>query len=224
MIYSGYDTEKQFDYENGFYLTSKSARLGKIIVHYELYKMINNLPGDIVEFGVFKGASLIKFATFRELFENPYSRKIIGFDVFDKFPETDFADDKKYREDFIKNAGESSITMESLHEILEYKKFQNVELVKGDILETAPKYIDDNPQLKISLLHIDVDIYEPSKVILETMYDSVVEGGLIVLDDYGVFPGETKAVDDFFHGKSVQINKFPFSQSSPSYIIKKHQA
>jgi hypothetical protein len=220
MIYSGYDTEKQFDYENGFYLTSKSARLGKIIVHYELYKMINNLPGDIVEFGVFKGASLIKFATFRELFENTYSRKIIGFDVFDKFPETDFADDKKYREEFIENAGESSITLESLHEILEYKKFQNVELVKGDILETAPKYIADNPQLKISLLHIDVDIYEPSKIILETMYDSVVKGGLIVLDDYGTFPGETKAVDDFFHGKSVQINKFPFSQSSPSYIIK----
>ena len=220
MIYSEYDTEKQFDYENGFYLTSKSARLGKIIVHYELYKMINNLPGDIVEFGVFKGASLIKFATFRELFENTYSRKIIGFDVFDKFPETDFADDKKYREEFIENAGESSITLESLHEILEYKKFQNVELVKGDILETAPKYIADNPQLKISLLHIDVDIYEPSKIILETMYDSVVKGGLIVLDDYGTFPGETKAVDDFFHGKSVQINKFPFSQSSPSYIIK----
>jgi hypothetical protein len=220
MIYSGYDTEKQFDYENGFYLTSNSARLGKIIVHYELYKMINNLPGDIVEFGVFKGASLIKFATFRELFENTYSRKIIGFDVFDKFPETDFADDKKYREEFIENAGESSITLESLHEILEYKKFQNVELVKGDILETAPKYIADNPQLKISLLHIDVDIYEPSKIILETMYDSVVKGGLIVLDDYGTFPGETKAVDDFFHGKSVQINKFPFSQSSPSYIIK----
>jgi len=220
MIYSEYDTEKQFDYENGFYLTSKSARLGKIIVHYELYKMINNLPGDIVEFGVFKGASLIKFATFRELFENSYSRKIIGFDVFDKFPETDFVDDKKHREDFIKNAGESSITLEGLHEVMEYKKFQNVELVKGDILETAPRYIADNPQLKISLLHIDVDIYEPSKVILETMYDSVVEGGLIVLDDYGVFPGETKAVDDFFHGKSVPINKFPFSQSSPSYIIK----
>ena len=76
-------------------------------------------------------------------------------------------------------------------------------------------------QLKISLLHIDVDIYEPSKVILETMYDSVVEGGLIVLDDYGTFPGETKAVDDFFHNKQVKINKFSFSQSTPVYIVKK---
>ena len=208
MSYSGYDTTKQFDYENGFYLTSNITRLGKIIVHYELYKMINNLPGDIVEFGVFKGASLIKWATFRELFENTYSRKVIGFDVFDKFPETEFDDDKKHRDDFVRNAGESSISIESLKEVLEYKKLQNIELVKGNILDTAPKYIDDNPQLKISLLHIDVDIYEPSKVILETMYDSVVEGGLIVLDDYGVFPGETKAVDDFFRNKSVQINKF----------------
>ena len=82
MNYSGYDEAKRFDYENGFYLTSSITRLGKIIVHYELYKMINNLPGDIVEFGVFKGASLIRWGTFRELFENPHSRKIIGFDDF----------------------------------------------------------------------------------------------------------------------------------------------
>ena len=91
----------------------------------------------------------------------------------------------------------------------------------GNILDTVPDYMAKNPQLKIALLHIDVDIYEPSKVILENMYDSVVNGGVIVLDDYGVFPGETKAVDDFFKDKDVEIKKFPFTQSNPSYIIKK---
>ena len=76
-----------FEYENGFILTSKPYRLGNIMAHYELYKKIINLPGDVVELGVFKGNSLIQFATFRELLENEGSRKIIGFDIFGKFPQ-----------------------------------------------------------------------------------------------------------------------------------------
>jgi hypothetical protein len=216
-----YDTEDKFDYENGFYLTSSVSRLGKLITHYEFYKMIKDLPGDIVEFGVFKGVSLVKWATFRELFENTYSRKVIGFDIFGKFPETSFKGDVHHRDVFMKDAGESGISIKDLEKVLEYKQLKNIELVKGDILKTAPKYLNDNPQLKISLLHIDVDIYEPSKVILETMYDSVVKGGIIILDDYGTFPGETKAVDDFFRDKLVEIKKFPFSQSTPVYILKK---
>jgi hypothetical protein len=45
------------------------------------------LPGNIIECGVFKGASLIRFATFRYILEAPFSRKIIEFDTFGKFPE-----------------------------------------------------------------------------------------------------------------------------------------
>ena len=82
-----YDEEKCFDYENGFYLTSQPYRLGNILAHYELYKKILDIPGDVIELGVFKGGGLIQFATFRELLENEKSRKIVGFDVFGEFPE-----------------------------------------------------------------------------------------------------------------------------------------
>jgi len=157
---------------------------------------------------------------FRENFESPHSRKIVGFDIFGKFPETNFEKDKVALKKFIKSAGEMSISIEELKKVLNYKKIQNFELVKGDILETVPEYVERNPQLKISLLHIDTDIYEPSKIILENLYDKVVRGGVIILDDYGTFPGETKAVDDFFADKEVKIRKFPFSQATPSYILK----
>lgn len=50
-----YEIEKSFNYENGFYLTSKPSRMGNILAHYEVYKMITNLPGDVVELGVFRG-------------------------------------------------------------------------------------------------------------------------------------------------------------------------
>ena len=82
----GFDPEKNWDYENGFYLTSNITRIAKLLAHYELYKRIVNLPGHVIEFGVFKGVSLIQWLTFRDIQENPFSRKVIGFDMFGEFP------------------------------------------------------------------------------------------------------------------------------------------
>ena len=74
-----------WDSENEFYQNSDISRIGKLLYHYEIYKMIKDLPGDILEFGVFKGSSLIRLLTFRNLIENNFSRKIYGFDTFKKF-------------------------------------------------------------------------------------------------------------------------------------------
>ncbi|MBK5245369.1 MAG: dTDP-6-deoxy-L-hexose 3-O-methyltransferase, partial [Eubacteriaceae bacterium] len=78
---------------------------------------------------------------------------------------------------------------------------------------------DNNPHLKISLLNLDTDIYEPAVTILEHLWPRIVRGGVLILDDYGTFPGETKAVDDYFDGKDIIINKFDFAMT-PCYIIK----
>ena len=69
---------KSFDYENNFYLSCDNSRIGKIVTHYELLKLSSNIPGSIIECGVFKGISLTRFLTFRENLENSYSRKIYG--------------------------------------------------------------------------------------------------------------------------------------------------
>lgn len=214
------DFSKSFDYENNFYLSCDSSRIAKLLAHYEIYKMVSNIPGAIVECGVFKGTSLTRFATFRDLFSNSHSKKIIGFDVYGKFPETNFEQDKVPRQRFIDSAGESSITVESLTKVLQHKGIdKNVELVKGDILQTVPNYVEKHPELKISLLNLDTDIYEPASVILELLFPKIVRGGVLIIDDYGVFPGETQAVDEYFKDKDVVIQKFPFCMT-PCYILK----
>jgi len=48
----GFNVDKQWDYENGFYLTSHITRISKMLAHYELYKSVVNLPGHVVECGV----------------------------------------------------------------------------------------------------------------------------------------------------------------------------
>lgn len=213
------NVNKTFEFENNFYQTCDVSRIGKAMAHYELYKMSCDIPGDIVECGVFKGISLIRFAMFRELLSTS-SKKIIGFDVFSKFPKTQFTPDNVSRKKFISEAGSKSIQKSELLKILKRKRIEkNIELIKGDITKTVPAYVKTHPKLKISLLNVDVDIYEPSVTILKTLYPLVSKGGIIMFDDYGVFAGETKAVDDYFKKSKIKIKKIPFSKT-PSYIVK----
>lgn len=215
------DFNKAFDYENGFYLTSHPSRLGKCISHYELFRIANELPGDIVECGVFKGASLLRFASFQEVF-GKQRRKVIGFDTFGAFPKTHFASDKELRKEFIDDAGAQSISRTQLLSVVKQKGLTTeVELVEGNVVQTVPAYVKANPNLKIALLNLDTDIYEPAVVILEHLFPLIVKGGILISDDYRVFPGETKAIDDFFQGKNVTIQNFP-NLKTPHFIIKKN--
>lgn len=212
--------KKSFDYENNFYLSCDSTRIGRLLAHYELFKMVSNIPGAIVECGVFKGASLARFAMFRELFENTHSKKIIAFDTFGKFPKTKFSQDENRLKLFLKEAGKESISKPQLMEVLKKKKIEkNIELVKGDITKTVPQYLKSHPELRISLLNLDTDVYEPAVTILENLYPRIVKGGILILDDYGIFPGETKAAEEYFKDKKVEIKKFSFS-TPPCYVVK----
>lgn len=215
------DFNKSFEYENNFYLSCDITRMSKVLAHYELYKQVIDLPGEIVECGVFKGASFARFAMLRELLSNPYSKRMIAFDMFGEFPETFYEEDKKPRELFIQEAGNESISTNQLIKVLEHKRVErNIELIEGDITKTVPEYVKKHPELKLSLINLDTDIYEPAVTILENLYPKLVNGGILILDDYGTFPGETKAVDDYFKDKNIEIKKFPFAMT-PSYIIKK---
>ena len=214
------DFNKSFEYENNFYLSCDGSRITKLMSHYELYKLVMDLPGVIIECGVFKGASFARWAMFRNMFRNYYSHKLIGFDTFGKFPETEYKDDKKVRQNFIDNAGDQSISKNQLMDCMLKKDCaENIQLIEGDICETVPSFLQKHPETKIALLNLDTDIYEPAVTILEHLWPRIVKGGILIIDDYGVFPGETKAVDDFFKDKEVTIKKFPWA-SSPCYVIK----
>jgi len=215
------DKEKKWDYENGFYLTCGVGRIGKLINHFEIYKKILEKPGDILEFGVFKGTSFMRLLYFRDLLENESSRKIIGFDIFGKFPQSEkFKEDKNFIEKFQNNGGEG-ISKEELDDLIKEKKIQNYELIKGDITKTLPCWLNENPQKRFSLVHLDVDVYEPSIKTIELVYDRIVPGGILMLDDYGTVLGETKAIEEFLEKRNLrpEFKKVRYYHI-PTYIIK----
>jgi hypothetical protein len=214
------DLSKAFEYENNFYLSCDNSRIAKLIAQYELFRMAADVDGSIVECGVFKGVSLVRFAHFRAIAGLQDTKAIYGFDTFSDFPSSDYEPDNELLAKFIDSAGSRSISKDQLHTVLEAKGISdNVSLIDGDVNETVPEFIEKNPGFQISFLNLDVDLYGPSKVILENFFPLISPGGILLLDDYGKFPGETKAADDYFRNASVEIKQFQFARS-PSYIIK----
>ncbi|CEK33969.1 CalS11,Macrocin-O-methyltransferase (TylF) [[Clostridium] sordellii] len=218
LEYNETNISNSWDYENGFYLTSPVNRMGKQLAQYELYKKIVNIPGEVLEFGVYKGASIIRFATYRELLENTYSRKIIGFDIFGEFPKTDNDDDNKFIQRFEEQGG-NGISKEALEDFIKYKKINNIELIKGNVFDTLDEFLEKNKQIKISLLHLDLDVYKPTKFILEKLYERMIPGGIIVFDDYGTVKGATDAIDEFLKEKNKKIEKLSLCYI-PSFVVK----
>lgn len=209
---------ENYEVENRFYLDLEPKRMAKMLAHYELYKMILDKPGDIVEMGVFKGASFMRWVKFRNIFENNFSRKIVGFDIFGEFPEADEID-RTAKEKFTEVAGNLGISIENLNNKLDKLNLnENISLVKGDITKTIELYLNVNPQTKIALLHVDVDLLEPTKQSIEKFYNYMVKGGVMVFDDYGYFPGANVVIDEFIKHNNLEIRKFPFVHT-PSYVV-----
>ncbi len=212
-----------WDHENGFHWHSSITRLGKLLAQFDLYKEVLDLPGDVFELGVFKAGSLIRFATFRYILENDYSRKIVGFDAFGKFPKSDISmqSELKFISEFETEAGDG-LNLSEVQSIIDHKGFKNIDLVEGNVLTTLPKYIEQFPASRIALLHLDMDIKEPTEYALEYLYDRIVPGGLIIFDDYNSLEGVTDVADNFAANKGLQIVKNHY-YSVPSFVRKPRQ-
>lgn len=212
-------------YENGFYLTSDKSRIGKLLAQYEIFIKTQKIKGTIVEIGVFKGASLMRLSTFRDLLG--IKKKIIAFDAFGKFPKTSNkeinVDNENLNDDaFIdkfENESGVGISKGELLKFTNFKNISNLELIKGDIFKTLKKYYSKKPYEKISLLHIDVDTYAGTEFILNSLYNRVSKGGIIMFDNYNNIPNETAAVNKFF-GKKIKKLKNTQLNKTPYYFVK----
>ena len=220
--------QETWDQYNGLMLGPDIERIRKMLVRYDLFRQSLCVPGDIVECGVFKGTSVVRFAMLRKIMGGDHTSRIIAFDVFsNKYPNTKFKEDKIQRKHWIKTAGSSSISANQLKYVFKKNSINNFEIIAGDVLKTVPKFKKNNPGLKISLLNIDIDFIEPTLICLKHFYECVSKGGVILLDNYAgrgasgkYLHGDTSAIDKFFKDKKIKIQKFYFS-ARPSFIIKK---
>ena len=234
---------KQFERVNDFFLSDEGSIINKIdafpkyasrqalakfLTKYEIFQKILHVNGSIVEAGVLHGGGTLAWAKLSSILEpTNHTRKIIGFDTFAGFPSINEKDKKGTDGSLLKIGELKGSAQESVTEAVSIydenrplNHIPKVELVEGDIVNTAPAYIKENPHLVISMLYLDVDLYQPTKVMLETFLPVMPKGAVIVFDELNakMFPGETVAVDETLGIRNLEIKRFTFD-SYVSYAV-----
>lgn len=220
------------DVLENFMVFNRRVNFAKHLAHIEIFNKTVELPGSIVELGVFKGASFMTFLKLADILcAGDTLKKVIGFDTFEGFVDINTKKDgpENVQRDLIKGGFDASAFIDILEGCIELEqadsfipRFKRAELVKGDVCETVPEYVEKNPGLRISLLHLDLDVYEPTKIALEYLYPLVVPGGIVLLDEYGMngFPGESAAFDEYFGNNRPKLKKFPYISTPGGYFTK----
>lgn len=185
-----------FKYIDQFPLYAGKNTIGSKLFTYEIMKMVQNVPGHILEFGTWHGANLMFMAKTLQLLQPNSHKKLIGFDNFSGLPEaTDI--DGEYANNQLGNYNGS---LEILKAAIDLYELENtIELVIGDACETIIKFEKNRPEVMISLAYIDFDLYEPCKIALEFIAKRLAVGGAIIFDEAisGLWPGETTAMFEF---------------------------
>lgn len=202
------------------------------LAHYELFKKTIDLPGHYADFGVFFGKSFFSWHKFLEVFTPTAThKKVIGFDTFAGFPA--LAPEDGDTDTSIQKTPGGLSAASFIDEFTDLLRLHNADavipsergrIVQGDVCETLPRWLAQNPEARFCLINLDVDIYEPTMAILDNCWDRVVPGGVVILDEYATskWPGETKAWDDFVRRRrlSVTLTRFPWANAPGAYAIK----
>ena len=160
---------------------------------YQSLKYISNnkIDGDIVECGCFLGGVGIFIAKMRNILGMTHKHLTL-FDSFEGFPsgEVDFAFGRTVRSSRYVNT-EADVRENFINTI---GVLDNIDFVPGFVEKTLPEF-NAGP---LCMLRLDTDFYNSTKVELEILYEKLVRGGVLIVDDYGSFQGARKATDEFF--------------------------
>ncbi len=170
------------------------------------------IEGDFVECGVWRGGNAIAA---KKTFERLGSDKTVYlFDTFtgmtapgdhDKTAYNPKSADERFEE--ASRDGYRDWNYASLEEVKDNFARSGVDssgirFVQGDVLQTLA--VEENLPQCISVLRLDTDWYESTKVELERLYPRLTIGGSILIDDYGHWEGARKAVDEYFAGMEAK--------------------
>ncbi|QAA81373.1 macrocin O-methyltransferase [Aequorivita sp. H23M31] len=201
------------------YTMTSSERI-KVLLEAVDYIDKNKIPGDYVECGVWKGGSSLAVAMKLEEIGN-LNKNIWLFDTFEGMSEpTEFDEDLKGRlaKDRLAKEDKELSWVWAYSGLDEVKKTMQrcnypkskIKFIKGKVEETL---LSKNIPDRISILRLDTDWYESTKMELEILFPRVVEGGIIIIDDYGHWKGSKKAVDEYLSqiGKPIFLNRIDYT-------------
>lgn len=191
---------------------------------YHLYNAARYLSqakvaGDMLECGVWRGGSMMLVA--KTLLEaGDTGRTLHLFDTYEGHPKPDSKLDvdmwgNRAVDEWIdlRKTDETSdwarVTIDEVRANMQSTGYpmDKVKLVKGMVEKTAAANVPE----KLALLRLDTDWYASAKVSLEVFWPRLVVGGVLIVDDYGHYKGQRKAVDEFFSGNPQLLHRIDYS-------------
>jgi hypothetical protein len=195
---------------------ARRKTITRFITLYELFKLSLRVKGSVIECGVFRGFGLMTWAHLSAVLEPAnLTRRIYGFDSFRGFPSVSAQDDNAVK---APTPGElkadSYDELQRIIQLYDQDRFlghiDKVQLVKGDVVETIPRFVDENQHLVVSLLFLDVDLFEPTKVALQHFVPRMPKGAVIAFDqlDNPIWPGEATALKETLGIDQLELRRF----------------
>ena len=198
------DTEREIVKKIQPYTMCKIANHWAIIQSLKHIKE-KRIEGDLVECGVYRGGNLILYKKIID--QIGIKKKIFAYDTFEGMAEPGKYDkdlkDIKASDTYMKyKSSKVPWCKSSIDEVKKNISKFNINFedqfvfIKGKVEQTL-KNMDNLPE-KISLLRLDTDFYESTKIELEVLFPRLQPGGVLIIDDYGHWKGSKKAVDEYF--------------------------
>jgi len=172
------------------------------------------LEGDFVECGIWKGGNILLYKLLNDFYD--LKKTIFAYDTFDGMTtpdknDIDFQGNLAYNEIIAnkkindKNNIHCFSSISSVQKnILKYSNLKNIKFIIGPVEKTLLS--KENLPKKISILRLDTDWYASTKIELEILYPKLVNGGVLIIDDYGHWQGCRKATDEFFFNKKKWLH------------------
>ena len=197
----------------------RRQNITRFLALYEIFKLALPVKGSVVECGVNNGFGSMSWAKFSAILEPVnLTRRIYGFDTFEGFPSVSEADRSTHSQHVKEGdlAADVLEELEGLTKVYDTTRYlghvQKVKFIKGDAVETIPKFIEENPHLLVSLLFLDFDLYEPTRVALEHFLPRMPKGAILAFDelDNPLWPGETLAMLEQHSKYNFKIERLEF--------------
>lgn len=215
---------------NEFIFSEDTKLLGKMLHRFEHFLNVKDLPGDIVEIGVFKGSGVASFSKFIEIYCPNSNKKVLGFDIFgtteaNEILNKDSKLDKESMNIVFNRVNSDELSLDSVKDRLSNTKISEdkYDLIKGDVETTLPKFLEENPGFRISMLYIDVDLDRPTYFALKFLWDRILPGGVVLFDEFEYHKfTESNGVEKFLKEKNIDFNLKSTNWIAPTaYLYKK---
>lgn len=182
-----------------------------------IYDQIREVPGHIVELGVAYGRNAILFSHLARMYGEDDVRKYYGFDTFSGYNAQSLQNNAKLSADAWNDNSKAKVEGRLKRAGVD----QNCSLVAGDILHTLPDFLSRSPDLRVAILYVDCNAYEPAIFGMETLLPFMSPRGIVCIDEKQQ-GGETRALIEFCqkHDFEFRRDRSPFAIPAYTRVLR----